>query len=321
MKMVGCLGYGHARTELFHNLKLSTSYTATSAALKEIYGGRIMPKTEPMYLDPEIRRIVDAARGVWIRRLIDHSRANSLLFYRDLKVGTLDLTGETEVVGRLLAGSVLAIDALVSALIFEGSPDPALRAKAEAEAQRKIRNALLAIQRKALSNLEEKGIETLHLAIGMATWPASDGGRPYDAPVLLLPARVELRGRGGGELRIAVAGEPQVNPVLLYVLEENYGLSIDASGLLSECCSEDESGQWCIDQESAFARIERLTTATVPGFEVKRRVILANFQFAKMAMVEDLKRNGDSLASSAMVAAIAGHSASRQKLAQAVTDF
>ncbi|MER3461733.1 MAG: hypothetical protein C4342_01520, partial [Armatimonadota bacterium] len=29
----------------------------------------------------------------------------------------------------------------------------------------------------------------------MATWPASDGGRPYDSPVLLLPARIEARGR------------------------------------------------------------------------------------------------------------------------------
>ena len=51
-----------------------------------------MPESQPEHLDPEIRRIVDAARGVWTRRLIDHSRANSLLFYRDLKVGTLDLT-------------------------------------------------------------------------------------------------------------------------------------------------------------------------------------------------------------------------------------
>ena len=54
---------------------------------------------------------------------------------------------------------------------------------------------------------------------------------------------------------------------------------------------------------------------------MKRRAILANFQFAKMAMVEDLKRNADTIASSAIVAAIAGHPASRQGLAQAVADF
>ena len=73
-----------------------------------------MPETQSEHLNPEISPIVDAARGVWIRRLIDHSRANSLLFYRDLKVGTLDLSAETEAVGRLLVGEALAVESLVS---------------------------------------------------------------------------------------------------------------------------------------------------------------------------------------------------------------
>lgn len=278
--------------------------------------------TEPQSVDlnPEKRRIVDAARGVWIRRLIDYSRANSLLFYRELKVGTLDLTTETEAVGRLIAGEKLTVELLVSASQFAESSDPIIRTRVEAEARQKVRSALIALQRKALSNLEEKGIATLHLAMGMATWPASDGGRPYDAPVLLLPARIEARGRAGDDLRLAVAGEPQVNPVLLYVLEENYSIRIDASTTLDECGGEDESGQWCIDSEKVFELIERAATG-VPGFRIMRRVVLANFQFAKMAMVEDLKRNGDTIASSTIVAAVAGHSLSRQKLAQAAIDI
>jgi len=279
-----------------------------------------MPETRSEYVHPKIRRIVDAARAVWIRRLMDHSRANSLLFYRDLKVGTLDLSAETDAIGRRLAGDGLTIESLVSAGGHAESLDPVLRARVEAEARRKARNALVALRRKALANLEEKGIETLHLAMGMATWPASDGGRPYYAPVLLLPARIEACGRAGDDLRLAVAGEPQVNPVLLYVLEENHALRIDASAVLSECAGEDESGQWRVDPESLFASIERGATA-LSGFEVKRRVILANFQFAKMAMVEDLKRNAHHIASSAIVAAIAGHSASRQKLVETVTDI
>lgn len=279
-----------------------------------------MPEPQSTDLNPEIRRIVDAARGVWTRRLIDHSRANSLLFYRDLKVGTLDLTAETDAVDRLLAGDKLTVESLASAGGYPESPDPVVRTRVEAEARQKVRGALVALQRKALSNLEEKGIETLHLAMGMATWPAADGGRPYDAPVLLLPARIEARGRTGDDLRLTVAGEPQINPVLLYVLEENCAIRINASSVLSECGGEDESGQWRIDPEGVFGRIERAATS-VPEFRVTRRVILANFQFAKMAMVEDLKRNGENIASSAIVAAVAGHSLSRQRLAQAVSDI
>jgi len=282
-----------------------------------------MSEPQSIDFDPEIRRIVDAARDRWIRRLIDYSRANSLLFYRNLKVGTLDLTAEKKAVRRLLAGEKLTVESLVSAgryNRYKKSPNSVVRSQAEDEALQKVRKALVALQRKALINLEEKGIETLRLAMGMATWPASDGGRPYNAPVLLLPARIEMCGRAGDGLRLAVAGEPQVNPVLLYVLEENYAIHINASAVLSECGGEEESGHWRIDPEGVLARIERAAKA-VADFKVMWRVILANFQFAKMAMVEDLKKNGDTIASSAIVAAVAGHSPSRQKLAQAVTDI
>jgi len=278
--------------------------------------------TEPqcMRLDPEIRRQVDAARGVWTRRLIDHSRANSLLFYRDLKVGTLDLTSEAAAVGRLLAGDKLTVESLVSAPWYAANAELVGRTLPGSATHQKVRNALVALHRKALSNLEEKGIDTLHLAMGMATWPAADKGRPYNAPVLLLPAHIEARGRAGDGLRLAVAGEPQVNPVLLYVLGENYAIHINASAVLSGCGGEDESGHLRIDPDDVFARIESAATA-VPGFKVTRRVILANFQFAKMAMVEDLKKNGDAIASSTIVAAVAGHLPSRQKLAQAAIDI
>ena len=244
-------------------------------------------------VDPQIRRLVDAARGLWIRRLIDPSRANSLLFYRDLKLGTLDLSEETDVVSRLLAGEKLTAESLGSLGRVSHSSGLSGQEQDKFAVQQNYRKTLVALQRKALGNLEEKGIETLHLAMGMATWPATDGGRPYDAPVLLLPAAIEPRARASDDLRLEVAGEPQINPVLLYSLEENFGVRLKASEILSDCGTEDESGRWRVAEEMIFARIEDAASKLV-GFKLKRRVILANFQFAKMAMVEDLKRNGDS---------------------------
>jgi hypothetical protein len=87
-------------------------------------------------LDREIRRIVDAARGVWTCLLIDHLRANSLLFFhRVLKVSTTDLTAETEVVSRLLAGGQLTVESLVSAdrYVVVRSPGPFARRKRPSE--------------------------------------------------------------------------------------------------------------------------------------------------------------------------------------------
>ena len=192
-----------------------------------------MPESQAEPPNPQIRRIVDAARNVWMRRLIDHSRANSLLFYRDLKIGTLDLSAAEDAVERLLGGGTLTAEALASPARIGDADDPVTRARAEVDARQKVRQTLIAIQRKALSNREEKGVETLFLAVGMATWPAADGGRPYNAPILLLPAVVEARGRAGDEMRLSVAGEPQLNPVLLYVLEESFELRISATAALS----------------------------------------------------------------------------------------
>ncbi|GIV83935.1 MAG: hypothetical protein KatS3mg052_0942 [Candidatus Roseilinea sp.] len=44
------------------------------------------------------------------------------------------------------------------------------------------------------------------------------------------------------------------------------------------------------------------TARCAAHLKITQRVVLANFQFAKMAMVEDLKRNGDTIASSVIVA-------------------
>lgn len=274
-----------------------------------------MPETQSEQPNPEILRIVSAARDLWVSRLIDPSRSNSLLFYRDLKIGTLDLSAHTEALRRLMRGDVLSVEALATEVDHARVGDT----ESSSEFRHKMRQALVAIQRKALGNLEEKGIETLHLAFGLATWPAPDGGRPYDSPVLLFPAKIEARGRGGDELRLSFAGDPQINPVLLHVLEESFKIHIESSSVLNQCGEEDETGQWRIDQERVFAIVERICEV-VPDFKVKPRAILANFQFAKMAMVEDLKKNGNSMAASEVVAAVAGHKTSRQKLAEAVMD-
>lgn len=52
--------------------------------------------------------------------------------------------------------------------------------RAEIEAEEKLTE----IRRRAISNMEEKGLETLSLALGMATWHATDRGRDLEVPLL-----------------------------------------------------------------------------------------------------------------------------------------
>jgi hypothetical protein len=121
---------------------------------------------------PEARRaIVEAARQIWIRKLIDLSRRNSLLYYRPLKSGTLEFSSAPAEHFRELLGG-------------KSVPARRLQPNLEDEALSKL---LRDISPRALENLEEKGLSTLFVIFGMATWPATDGGRPAEAPVLLLP--------------------------------------------------------------------------------------------------------------------------------------
>jgi hypothetical protein len=279
-----------------------------------------MPKSEVSEVNQDIRRLVDAARGVWTRRLIDHSRRNSLLFFTDLKVGTLDLTKEKEAVKRLISGDGLQVDDLVPKPKPQTDPDYLTQEAARAEKRSKVRNALTALQRKALSNLEEKGIETLHLAMGMATWPAEDRGTPYNAPVILLPARIQTRGRAESELRLTILEEPQINPVLLYVLEENFSIKLKATTLLGDQEAENGPLDPEIDPDDIFARL-KVESKSVPNFTINPRVVLGNFQFAKLAMVEDLNRNFETISRSPIVAAIAGHDGSRKSLSRLSEDL
>lgn len=240
---------------------------------------------------PERRSTVDQAREGWIRRLIDLSRRNNLLYFRDLKTGTLDLSQhDLQAMANLLAGESVALTLLL--------PD-ADKVSTAARVQE--------IRRRALSNLEERGLETLFLGFGMATWPAADEGRPPESAILLMPVAVESRGRDGRTLNIHRKGEVQVNLALLHVLETEHGIKISPERLLEEGGGEDEP----FDPTPVLARLKNLTE-NIQDFEVKPRVVLGNFSFQKMAMVKDLQERAQELAAHDLIAAIAGDTEARR---------
>ena len=152
--------------------------------------------------------LVDRARENWIRRLIDLSRRNNLLYFRALKTGTLDLTDVDHI----------ELDAL-----FAGKPVQ-LGALLEEDQRARGLSTAREIWRRAQANLEEKGLKTLFVAVGMATWDPSDGGRPPEAAVILLPVTMEVKGLSG-HIALRRSGHPAANLVLLHVLDVEYGAS------------------------------------------------------------------------------------------------
>jgi hypothetical protein len=139
-------------------------------------------------IDPARVQFVEAARTAWIGRLIDLSRRNNLLFYRAIPTSSIDVSKESPGLLDLLGGKAVTAETLL--------PNSDARP-----------GRVLAIARKAQENSEEKGLQTLYLAVGLASWPAEDGGRDYQAPVFLLPLQMKRKGRELAAIEVQIAGE------------------------------------------------------------------------------------------------------------------
>lgn len=239
-------------------------------------------------------KLVDTARDGWMNRLIDLSRRNNLLFYKPVASGTLELPFSQRMRDFLSGGQTVTICDLV------------------ANDQDKI-SAIRAISRKGLENLEEKGLLTLYLALGRCTWTADDGGRDPVSPVLLVPIGLKFKGQDLQATELDLAGEVEVNPVLLHIFNRELNLPLSAETLLS-LYSADGDGE--TTQANLQAVLDYLKTLArkLPGFKAELFAVLGNFSFQKLAMVRDLENRRAELLANDVVAAIAGDQAARRKL-------
>ncbi len=251
------------------------------------------PSTEPFRTARSA--LVEQSRKQWSEQLIDRSRRNNLLYFRDLASGTLELSGENpELICRLL-GTEDAIDVKLLVPLAE---------------EKRLVAVLREIDRRALANLEEKGLDTLFVAVGLATWQVADEGRPPASPVLLIPVKLEWRGREARSSAIRRVGDTQLNLVLLHALQVEHGVSLSADARPFDPTQDEEQDETEVEAAArAVAEVYRWLideTSRVPGFAVTPRIILGNFSFQKMAMVRDLQELGPQLAEHGIVAALAG---------------
>jgi very-short-patch-repair endonuclease len=232
--------------------------------------------------------LIQSALDNWKSRLIDTSRRNVLLYYRRSKT-MLPITVGPEVLRRLIDGR--------SVLLRELIPGEALVASDFKE-----------MRRKARENSEEKGLSTLYLAYGSASWPVGDGGRATDSPIVLLPVEFADKGQDPGSSQMSLAGDPIVNPVLLHVLKSEFGFVLQ----------EDSAANG--DPELLAQSFKRQAASAVTNMTVQPFSVLGNFSFQKLAIVRDLEDHNKELLANDIVAAIAGDEGARAKLAEEEID-
>jgi very-short-patch-repair endonuclease len=240
----------------------------------------------------ERARLVAKSVKTWTGDLVDLGGRNTLLYYRDLKQGTLDLSPDSPAndvaVDELLGGRTIRLSNLFD--------DTSL-----SSAARRARTV------KAKENFEERGLLTTFLAWGMATWTNTRGAATPAAPVLLRQAALTARGGAGEDFDVTLPGEWEVNPTLLHLLKTEYQIEVSGPDLL-ELLDQDAEPPEAIE---VFAAVAKVGATAVPGFGVAPRLVLGNFSYAKLPMVMDMEAATDALVSSELICAIAGDDLAR----------
>ncbi|UNK71817.1 AAA family ATPase [Microbacterium sp. H1-D42] len=143
-----------------------------------------------------------------------------------------------------------------------------------------LRTARLAAERITTRNTElrtVRGIDAVRLAVGIARWRL--GGVEFSAPVLLRPLAIR---RHHADFELKLQGAFEVNPELVRVAREHFGIDLDPTALAALAY---DAGifkpQPVIDQLRAL-------THTIDTFAVHPRLVVSTFADVAGAMVRDM---------------------------------
>nr|WP_237467093.1 AAA family ATPase [Leucobacter chromiireducens] len=167
-----------------------------------------------------------------------------------------------------------------------------------------LRHARVAAGRvtdKAIEMRTVRGLETVHLGVGIAKWTFE--GEEFCAPVLLRPLAIRRYGR---DFELKLKQFPVVNGELIRVLNEQFGITLDARSLVELSQSEG-----VFKPQPVIDRVRQMV-AGVSGFVVQPRLVVSSFHSVSQGMVDAVKE-----LDSPILAALCGSEPAREQLAAA----
>ena len=171
------------------------------------------------------------------------------------------------------------------------------------------RRAAEAITAKNVELRTVRGINAVHLAVGLATWVKD--GTTFTAPVLLRPLAIRRRGMAGDgpDFELKLQGGFGVNPELVTVLEEHFGIGLDGESLALLAHADG-----VFKPQPVIDRLRGLT-AHIESFTVRPRLVVSTFADVARGLVRDLTPGRRDPLEHRVLDALAGHPADREALA------
>lgn len=156
-----------------------------------------------------------------------------------------------------------------------------------------LQKTLKSLRYKAITSIEEQGINTLFLAFGLLKWTESDDSRQILAsPLILVPVKLTIESLTSPYVLSLHEDEVVVNPTLAHKLSNDFGIILPDFDSSSD------------DIEEYFKKTEKLVKSK--NWDLTRDVNLTILSFLKINMYKDLERNEDKLNKNLFIRAIAG---------------
>ena len=263
--------------------------------------------------------IPDTPQGrldAWKRRLLDLTKRNRLLNLKASKTAIRLVCADPGKLEDALAGggkiTIVALDTLASR--GGGRDEEHLRAQQKLDfetelarqalennqiparlADTELKAGVIELFRKAKSDMEEGGANTLFLAIGMLRWRESEVSTTWHlAPLLLVPVRLDRATAASPPRLVQHTDDTVFNMTLLEMLRQDHELRLPQ---LEAELPKDAQG---VDVDFVMQAV-RAAIRDVPGWEVRDEMVLSTFSFAKYLMWKDLNDHTDLLRNTAFV--------------------
>ena len=170
-------------------------------------------------------------------------------------------------------------------------------------ALRNARVAANAIASKSVELRTVRGLDAIHLAIGLAEW--RHGGDEFVAPVLLRPLAIRRYGR---DFELKLKGRPFLNPQLAHALSEQFQITLDAEAFVALAVS-----NGVFKPQPVIDRLRGLTSH-LPWFNVQPRLVVSSFA----DVAGELLRDAENL-DSVFLDALAGNPSARRRIEETYT--
>lgn len=300
-------------------IELETNPADPAIATGQLIGLQSAPELPPFDLGLDDGPAPDSPEtrvDHWKRKLLDLTKRNRLLNLKPSKTAIRMVCPDPAALEDLLAaGSKVSIVPVPTLPGTEGNRDAELfrvqngveferafaaealsRKELAASAdERQLDAGLIELYRKANSDLQEGGANTLFLAIGLLRWKVNESDtQSYRAPLLLLPVTLK---RASAISKVSLSlheDEPTFNLTLLEMIRQDFGIRIPE---LEAGLPRDDSG---IDVTAVWNSVRR-AIKDVPGFEVIEDVMLSTFSFAKYLMWKDISDRTEQLKNAPLV--------------------